>query len=548
MGRIYVKKAGDFVRKTLLAFLILILLASFGAAAAETEYALTPCSGRMSIDENIYVVLTPDNLGEHPDLLRNINKTKEELLADWEARGVQLQAWTKKLDACLEVICVQDEESQQFFDLERQTRQVRNEYLQLHRESNKKYIQMGYTFMKLEWKKQKLGGNFLKFEYKRLLDTGLCRGLMRKTVRNGWSVILDYQVFNRLPRKTDESYLNKIANTISFDVVEPASVDAPAASSGGEGEGDAQTQAVAAGSAAGLLNITVAPPVETNTDTFTIEGHTSPGAHIIGVAMRWSASNALKFTADAKASGNFKLKITLPEEGVWLVTLNLEINGTIVADKVFETTTFSRTLLPVVLSQEIPEKISGNELVIAGTTSKGVDIQCIVSNSAAPDSTFNDAVRTNGTGKFRFKVPTSAEGTYDITLVFAKKGYNTKRLTYIAARSYSDQDVASMSASKAIHPAYATLCKKLDTYVGQAMVYKAYIVDVTQSGEEWTITAALKKNKKGYSDYLIFDSKTDPGLAVDTQVKIYGVCAGAYPVQSEEGDSFYPRLDYLYAE
>lgn len=531
--------------------ILLILVALCASAVAETEYALKPCSGKMAIDENTYVVLTPDNLADHPDLLKNIQKTKDELLADWEARGVQLQAWTKKMDTCLEVTVIQDEESEQFYDLERQTRQVRNEYLQLHRVSNKKYIQMGYTFYNLEWKKQKLGGNFLIFEYKRMNEAGLCRGLMRKTVRNGWTIVLDYQVFDRLPRRSDTDYLNRIANTVEFEVIEPKPVDASAApaADGAEGAGETPVQTIVSGSASGLLKITVPPPSETNMESFTIEGTTTPGAHLIGVAMRWSASTPLKFTTDATKAGNFKLKITLPDEGVWLVTLNLEVNGAIVAEEVFDTTTFSRTTLPVTLAAAVPEKLSSNELVLSGTTSKGVDIQCIVTNTAAPDHPYDESVRTNGTGKFRFKVPTAAEGTYDITLVFSKKNYNTKRLTYTAVRTLTEQEKQAKSTAKAIHPGYAALNKKLETYIGQTMVYKAYIVEVTQNGSDWIITAALKKSaKKGYSDFLVFDATEDPGLMVDTQFKLYGICIGSYPVQSEEGDTSYPRFEYLYAE
>lgn len=538
------------IQKSLLIAIILVLVACYTAAAADTEYELKPCSGKMAIDENSYIVLTPDNLADHPDLVRNIGKTKDELLADWEARGVQLQAWTKKMDACLEVTVIQDEESAQFYDLERQTRQVRNDYLNLHRVSNKKYIQDGYSFTDLKWKKQKLGGNFLTFEYKRLNDDGLCRGLMRKTVRNGWTIVLDYQVFNRLPRKTDENNLNKIANTIQFEEIEPAPLDtsSSAGTEGSEGTEGTEVQTVVNGTASGLLKITVPPPAETNMDTFTIEGQTTPGAHLIGVAMRWSASTPLKFTTDATKAGNFKLKVTLPDEGVWLVTLNLEVNGAIVAEEVFDTTTFSKTVLPVTLTEEVPEKLTSNEFVLSGVTSKGVEIQCIVTNTAAPDHPFNDACKTNGTGKFKFKIPTAAEGTYDFTLVFSKKGYNTKRLTWTAVRSLTEQEIQAKSTAKAIHPGYVNLNKKLETYIGQTMVYKVHIADVQQNGDDWIITAALKKNKKGYSDFLIFETSKDPELMTDAQVKIYGICIGSYPVQSEEGDMSYPRFEYLYAE
>ena len=525
---------------------MLFLVAFSAAAVAETEIELKPCSGKMILDENTYIILTPDNLADHPDLMRRIEKTKDELLADWETRGVQLQAWTKKMDTCLEVIVIQDDESKEFYDLEQRGREARNDYLNLHRASNKKYIQMGYTFTELKWKKQKLGGNFLTFEYKRLTDDGLCRGLMRKTVRNGWSVILDYQVFDRLPRKSATDYLNRIANTVQFEEIAPQPVDTSSSSSGETEEGQPTT--VVSGSASGLLKITVPPPAETNMDTFTIEGSTTPGAHLIGVAMRWSASTPLKFTTDATKAGNFKLKVTLPDEGVWLVTLNLEVNGAIVAEEVFDTTTFSRTVLPVTLTAGVPEQLTGNELVVSGITSKGVEIQCIVSNTAAPDHPYNDACKTNGTGKFKFKIPTAAEGTYDVTLVFSKKGYNTKRLTYTAVRKLTEQETQAKSTAKAVHPGYAALNKKLESYIGQTMVYKAYIVDVKQNGDDWIITAALRKNKKGYYDFLVFEAKKDPVLTADSKVKIYGICIGSYPIQSEEGDTSYPRFEYLYSE
>ena len=207
----------------------------------------------------------------------------------------------------------------------------------------------------------------LKYEYKQTVGDEILRGYARKTVRNGYTVLLDYRVINRLPRGTDENYLNRIANTVEFETVTPGT---------GSGEG-ASAGTASETAASGLLQVTVAPPAETNTGEFTVEGHASPGAHLIGVAMRWSSSStALRFTADATRAGNFKLKVTLPEEGVWLLTLNLEINDNIVAEEVFSTTVFSKTLLPVVMDADPPEQLTTDELTLSGTTSKGGTVQC----------------------------------------------------------------------------------------------------------------------------------------------------------------------------
>lgn len=539
------------MRKSLLIVLILLLAGCCALAAAETEINLANCSGSMAVNENDYILLTPANLADHPELVSFLGSTQEALTADWEARGVQLQAWTKKMDACLEVSVIQDEEALQYFDLEQQTRQIRGQYLNAHKGTNR-FTALGYTFTGLEWKKQKLGGNFLKYEYKRVVDGHTSRGIARKTVRNGWTVLLDYQVYDgtiegtRLPRGTDENNLNKIANTVEFEVVEPASVDAvpsSSATSAGDGTATAETPVVNAGAA--LLQVTAAPPAETNEPEFTVEGHATPGATVIGVAMRWSSSLPLKFTTEVTRAGNFKLKVNLPEEGVWLLTLNLELNGKIVAEEVFNTTTYSKTLIPIVLDAEIPDELTSDELVISGTTSKGVTIQCIVSNGT---TTFDKTIKTNATGKFRFKVPTAIEGEYDITLAFSKKNFNSNRVTKTARRNMTVQDKQNQAAAAAIHPSYSILSRKLDTYIGQTMVYTVWIADISQQDDEWIIQAALRSSKSGYSDFLYFMSGEDPGLEVDSKVKLYGRCVGAYLVQSEEETVSYPGFDYLFKE
>ena len=539
------QKAGDSVRKW--SFLILLLVLTFccACAAADTEYALSPCAGKLSLDESNYIVLTPDNLTEHPDLLAQINKSKEELLEDWTARGVQLQAWSKKMDICVEVTVIQDEGSRQYYDLEQQTRQIRNEYLRAHQGTGPLSVE-GMKVFDLAWKKQKLGGNFLMFEYKRATALRSWRGLVRKTVRNGYTITLDYQVYaDRKPRGTDKDNLNRIANTVSFEEIPPASVDA-VPSGADAGTEDGTVSGPAAVSASGLLNVTVPPPAETNSETFTVEGTATPGGRIIGVVMRYSSSTPLKFTTTATRAGKFKLKITLPEEGVWLLTLNLDVNGVIVAEKVgFETTTFSRTLLPVVLDAEIPEELHSDELVISGKTSKAVTIQCIVTNGS---TTFDKMVRTNGTGRFRFKVPTRDEGDYDITLAFSRKNFNSKRLTYTAKRTITAQDTQARDTAKAIHPSYAALTKKLDTYTGKTMVYSVYVTDVQKIEDEWIITAALRKNNKGYKDIMVFMADEDPGLEIGAKVRLYGKCVGAYQTQSEEENTTCPAFDYLSRE
>ena len=159
---------------------------------------------------------------------------------------------------------------------------------------------------------------------------------------------------------------------------------------------------------------------------------------------------------------------------------------------------------------------------------------------------YDKQIRTNGTGKFTFKINTSVQADYDITLVFTKKNYITRRLNSTAKRELTEEDVRNQIRSNAVKPAYTTLVKKLDGYVGRTMVYTVYITDIQQVGDEWVIFAAMKQTKKGYSNMLVITAEEQPAFEVGTQQKMYGTCIGTYQVQSEEDLTSYPSFDLLF--
>ena len=510
------------MHKSFFLLLTAVLLLICVSASAE-EYPLTPCGAVVTIGDN-YTVTTLETLSQHPGLLSSLNKTAEEAEADWKERGVLLQAWTVKRDACLEITAVQDEAAKTWYDLEQQTRSARSQY---EKDQRAAYKAAGYTLQSVAWKNHAKGGNFLVIKYK-YDEAGVThRGVMQKTVRNGYTLTLNYEVFNRTVREaSDPVYLNRIVNSIVFG--EAASLSDNAS-----------------GEAPGLLQFSSKPPVETSTETFTVEGHCLPGAHLIGVLMRLSSTEPVRFEADANKAGNFKIKVTLPEEGVWLMTVTADADGKTIAYEAFQPTTYSKTLIPVTFSAPIPEVLVADETVISGVTSKGVDVQCIASDG---QDTFTKQIRTNGTGKFNFKIPTEREATYSITLVFSKKGYNTVRNTYTAARELTEADKKARIRKEAISPSWSVLNNKISGYIGKTMGYQLYIVSVEQIGEEWIITAAQTQNKNGYRNVMIFVSSQDPALETGSRVRLYGRCTGVYQVQAEDENTHYPSFDLYFAE
>ena len=361
-------------------------------------------------------------------------------------------------------------------------------------------------------------GNFLKFEYKRTVGEKTWRGFVRKTVRNGYTIMLDYQTFDRLPRRTDEDALNKIANTISFEVKDPMQVAQQAAQQADNGEdGTAQSFEEISALKAGMINISVYPPDQTNSSTFTVEGTSTPGGVVTVVGMRIAKTEAHRFNAEVTSKGNFKVNVTLPEEGVWNFTIGLEADGKTYPYENVKQTEYYASLLPVTLDTQFPAELTSDEMTISGTTDKGVTVQCIVQCNGS--AILNKQIKTNGTGTFKFKVSTAVEGSYDFVLSFQKKGLNNVRKSFTSTRTLTAADNQARANTKAIHPAYKALMNNMDSYIGKTMVYSVHIVNVTNNTDQWVIQAALKKNRGTYSNFVYYIADTDPGLEPGTKVK-----------------------------
>ena len=507
----------------MLCLLLTVFLGSALAAVGTTEYSLGAVYATVTLSDS-YIVLRADNLAQHPELLASRNTTEEEMRADWQARGVLLQAWVPAMDACLEIRAAQDEDAKTYFDINAQTTQARSAFRAAQLKSETLQAE-GYDIKAAEWTRSGGGVRFLRLRYLRNVNGLITRGYMDKTIQNGWTVVLDYQVYGRGIREKDLNSLKKVLKTVSFteNLAMPATTR-------------------------GALTFSAEPPAETSSGSFTVEGTTSPGAHLIGVVMKYANPTPKRIEMDASAkTGKFKMNVKLEDEGIWLMTLTVEKDGVTVAEHVFEPTTYKSTLIPVTLDAEVPEQFEGNTFTLSGKTIKGVSIQCIVTGGAKD---YDKSARTNNTGKFKFEFPTDAQSEYSVTLVFQKKNYDTRRFTWTANRTLTEKDIRDQYKAEAVKPAYSTLNRKLEAYTGRIMGYKVYITDIQQVGEEHIIFAALTKTKKGaLKDIIVITTGEAPDFVAGSEQTFYGRLEGTYEVQSEEeGTERYPSFDLLFWE
>ena len=502
------------MRKAIPCLLLLLLLLACAPALAET-YVFDQLYATMEMPEG-YIVLTPDNLTDYAAWLEARGSSTEKATNDFLARGVLLQAWTEEGDACFELRAEQNERSASIFDVNEQTTEVRGAYRTSHYPKNE---YEGYDFTTSEWKNTD-NGRFLVLRYTRR-DNGeiLYRGFMRRTIRNGYEIDFDMQIYGRSVTNKDNTNLNKIWETFTFVEVLPLPPKASA-----------------------KINISDAPPAETNEQEFEIEGTAAEGVTLTAVVMGLSYPEPIVTEATAGKNGEFSLPISLPREGVFLITITGEYQGEEVVELAYPVT-YQRTLLTVNFTSKPGDTVSQDEVEFAGTAEPGATIQIFLNGEDVMTKKVTSA------GKFSFSLDAEEEGTYEAVLAFSKKGLADRRFTFSFTRKWTEEDMMDYLNKQAISPSYSQLIDKMEGYEGRIMDYKAYITDISESGDVYIIRMALNRKNDEYSNIILVTSDEKPNFQVDERVMMYGTCAGmslSTGVEGEEESSeSYPCFELL---
>ncbi len=503
-------------------FLLLLLLVSLCLCATAQADAFTfdDFSAVCEIPSDEYTIVTPENAADHADFLAAQGMTVDDAVSDWKARGVLLQAWTAAGDVCVEISAVQDEFANTYYDVNQVGEDERKTFRLGHTNDKTGYYrEQGYDYTSAVWKNGSKTGRFLQLEYSRTLNGATYRGYARKTIRNGYTIHVDYQVHGRGLKKADNNALNDIMSSWEFTEVFPR----PATS-------------------VSKLLFTENPPLETSTGKFTVKGTGSTGLQIIGVVMRMSVADAYQFNTTIGKSGKFELDVKLPAEGYWMMTYTVVNGDTVVEEGAFDPITYQDDLLTVTLDGKLPTVLTGDELTISGTTMKQTKVQCIV------DGRYQKQITTNNSGKFSFDIDTEAEGVYTITLVFEKKGYATRRFRSEATRSLTEEDLRQNIRDEAVKPSYANLTKKIDGYRGRYMVYTLHVERVEKTSTGFLTFAGMNLSKGVYKNMVVIRSSEEPGFTGGDKVKMYLQCLGTYDVVSDEGTKAYPYFDLQFTE
>lgn len=483
------------LRRIVVWCLALTLLLSLTPALAES-YEFTGVSARVSLPEGVYqTVLTPDNLKDNEAFIKSQNGTVEDWTADFASRGVLLQAYDPQENRVLIITALSDVDAQRYYDINQQTADVRAKYRASHG-ADGAYTLLGYKYDSISWKNFKEVGRFLQLRYSYRQEGELVsRGFQRRTIRNGYTFTVDMRVYGRALKGGDNTALNKVFDTFAFTNVQSVP-DLP-------------------------INIeeTATAPVETNQPSFTLKGKTKPEAELKALLMSFGTSATQTFEAKANKQGVYSLPITLPNEDVYLLTLTVSSPGLEEFSKVYNIR-YQQGLLPVQIANAPPFETTEDSFVLSGSTDQtGVTARLFVNNQE-----MSKAIGKNGA--FSFTIDTTQVGAYDIRLTFSKKGLQDRGFQYTMNRVTSQEAQQAALRQGAYTPEYDELINKQDELDGKMLSLSGYIVSREAGADETTMRLALLKTDAGFEQLVMLQLENDPGFAIGTRVRVYGLAAG----------------------
>ena len=484
-----------------------------------------------------YTILTPDNMENYVSFLQSKGTAVDVMLQTFEAEGILVQAYGPEGDTCLQISALNDLDAQTYFDIDQHTSTDRARYRRAHLDGDA-YKALGVSYDSAEWRNTTAYGRFLMLKYVQRIGGAVDhRGFARRTIRNGYTITVDYQVYGRSLASKDNNALNKVMDTWHFTSVLPLpGTDAE----GGAGAGAGTPPTASTPTATLRTAVTGMPPTETNAASFTVKGKTTPGAEVIGSVLRMNTAEPLLIDDTADRSGNFSLAVKLPQEGVYVMVLTVTVNGEAVEEISLPEITYNKGLLPVTFDEAFPSQLTSDKLVISGKSVSGAVVQCLVNGE-------NTQKRVGSNGKFSFSISTAKEGDYSFVLVFTKKGLDDQRFSFTATREWSDSELREKVKAEAIKPAHTVLTSKINGYTGRVMGYTAYVTKIEQTGDGgWQVYMAFRKVNSVYRDLIIVMADTEPPVMVDSKAKMYGRCTGMYLVQDVSGSTEYPSFDLLF--
>lgn len=492
-----------------ISFLSVLLLIAVFAVAESIDFE--PAGFKIDVSEKEYTnIVTKYNIESHKEFLSENGFKEEELKYLFDNSGLLLRAYNLKDKRVFSVYAKKDSEAEQFFDINEQTSETRASYRRLHGKGGFKENE-GYFYNYIEWKSFKKPLDrwlMLKFDFKKDGQKAY-RGLQRRTIRNGYTITLELINLEGKGLTTgDANAMTRAFSHFRFEKI----FDLP----------DLPV----------TFNEKTTAPSMTSTGSFTMTGKTAPNAKLRAAIISYTTNQNIVIETQAKKNGSYRIDVKLPSEDLYMMTLSIEKEGTLPLEKQYSIT-YGKGKLNSTIETFPPETLNRDSYTISGKTERGVQVVLNVNG-------IQQKKKVGDKKSFSFKIDTSREGEYNISLSLSKKGFETQTYTYKCKRSISADEKLNKLISEAISVDYTKLSRNIDKYDGKTLVYDGIVKDIVERGSEFLSVLSIDDEK---NQLLLYSSQTKPEFSTGDTVRLYGELVGSSLYQQgEEKAKDYPKL------
>ena len=504
------------LEKYALMFLAVFCIFFFGnhVALSESSFVFDAIKTTVTADLSGFDrVITPSNLSDHSSWFEGQNIDPDSMQVFFQDEGILLKAVDEEGGRVLLITALADTDGQMFFDLNEHEDEMRKNFRQSH-SYNKVYNIIGYHYDSATWRNYGEGTDrFLRLKQS-LTQEGekVCSGYQRKTIRNGHTITVDLQIYDRSPKSSDERFLDKIIENWEFtEILTPPSDTVQ-------------------------LTVMQEPPSETGETSFVVSGNTERAATVTATLFTVDGMKSSTFKDDTTSDGSYKIEVTFPKEGLF----SLVLDATTADERTSQITygiNHQKNYIPVQFLQAIPERVHRDSFVLSGETAEYTTVQLTIQGPV-------EQHLEDGGPSFSFDVDMSKAGVYTLTMIVTKKDFDTRSFSYTIERVMTKEEALNKFKQSAKTLEYRTLRAKRTEYSDVAFTYTGYIVEIEKTGPEWTITFALSKSGETYKNMVYLIAKEDIAFGVGDKVTMYGTLSAHPYILTVDGDMYeYPRFD-----
>ncbi len=449
-----------------------------------------------------WLVVTPSGIPVYRVQLEEAGFNTDDMAARFATESIVAEGWNESFTNSYRLMVTEDARSVRIFDIGRASAAQRKAIADSFTDLSQWRI-TNIRYQEAEWQTHPTMGRFLFLRYNILKDGEIAqRGVQYFTIRNGKNYILDRVQKNRFSNRDLANFKDTLAGFSFTEQLPAPAVALPLELSGGI-------------------------PRETGDGNIRITGKTEPGAGLVLSHTAYEGDEPITLSvATTDAEGNFTLRCTLADQGVYMLTLTATKQDWL-DTAMNQVLTYQDGLIPINYDKDLPTLWTADTYTLSGWTLTGVQLQLLDNRSGQSKKIGKD-------GRFSFDVDTRLPGEYHLVLVVSMSGSKDRRINIDFVREHTPEHDAVDIREQAEEVSYSQLTKNPADYLGKLLTFTGTVMNVSEGDGVWFARVNVTRVRNGNAPIVLL-CDTDPALQEGQKITCFATANAPYVEQDSSG-------------